>query len=208
MPKGKIGTRADAGVKVEAKRFTNGHKTFTAAEAKSMTEQQTRERITLEVFEDNKSKYLRPRNPLAGEETPRSGEMMGQRKVDGFLLMPSDRVRPQTPPQHTMWAKRNRPKEATLKVGQIEEEEARTLVELSPHVPGSSPSAVREMKRVEAMRVLQDTMTAELDFLASKLNGRQQKISSSLISNMRTTLSEREDTRSALMGYGKAALPL
>ena len=48
------------------KRFTNGHKVFTAMEAKQMNEQQRRERETQLQFEENFHKLHRDRNPLSG----------------------------------------------------------------------------------------------------------------------------------------------
>lgn len=196
----KIGTKADAGDSKEVKRFTNGHKSFTSAEARAMVEQQTREVVTAKVFEDFKSTILRPRNPLCGEQTPRDGGEMGQSRVEGFLLLPPDRPKPVTPPDYKVWSKRNRPKEASLKVGQLEETDVRTLLELSPAAPRISPSGLREIKRIEAMRLLQDTMGSELSFLYSKLDGRQTKISSHLIRNSLDTLSERDEARLALLG--------
>ena len=200
--KQKIGTKAEAGAGSEIKHFTNGHKSFTAAEAKGMTEQQTRENVTLAVFEKLKSTYIRPRNPLCGEQTPRDGNRMGESRVEGFLLFPPehDEVKPGTPPEYSMWSKRNRPKEATLKVGQLEDAVAKLAVESSPVAPKTSPPMVRELKRIGAMRLMQNTMGGELDFLYSKLEGRQTKISSHLMHNTRQTESERDAARRALVG--------
>ena len=182
----KIGTKAEAGGVKEAKTFTNGHKSFTAAEARAMVEQQTRENKTAANFEVAKATLIRPRNPLTGEETPRPGGEMGagMRRVEGVPLIPANQPKPSTPPATNMWSRRNRPKDVSLKVGALEEEDARIQHELSPLPPHTSPSTVRELKRIEAMRVLQDTMGGELAFLTSKLAGRTEKISNSLIRNM------------------------
>ena len=196
----KIGTKANAGDVKEHKRFTNGHKCFTSAEARGMVEQQTRENITASVYESKKSSLVRPRNPLTGEQTPRDGMIMGQPKVDGFLLFPPDRPRPITPPEFSCWSKRNRPKQAALKIGQAREEDIRMVEEMSPTAPNIPPATLRELKRINAMRVLQDTMVGELDFLYSKLNGRQTKISSNLIRNTLDTQAERDEARRALVG--------
>jgi len=196
----KIGTKADASDVKSEKRFLNGHKSFTSAEARAMVEQQTRENSTLANFERLKSTYIRPRNPLCGEETPRDGSQMGTAKVDGFLLFPEDEAKPLTPPLHTMWAKRNRPKKASLKVGAFEEEEYQSLAELSPVAPNTSPPLQRELNRITAMRVMQSNISAELDFLYSKVGGRQAKIGTHLLGNMRATMSERDEARMALNG--------
>ncbi len=73
MPKVKIGAKVTAGEnkKEERKVFTNGHKVFTAQEAKRLLETQTTEKRTVANFEANMSRMIRPRNPLTGDSTPR-----------------------------------------------------------------------------------------------------------------------------------------
>lgn len=184
--KTKIGTKAEAGDVKEVKHFTNGHKSFTTSEARAMMEQQTRENKTAANFEASKATLVRPRNPLTGEETPRAGGEMGagMRRVEGVPLIPANQARPTTPPASNMWSRRNRPKDVSLKVGAFEEEDARKLHDLFPLPPRTSPETARELKRIEAMRVLQETMGGELAFLTSKLAGRTDKISNSLVKNM------------------------
>ena len=58
------------------KRFHNGHKTFSSAEATAIYELQTHEKHRRENFEKNKDKLVAFRNPLTGEETPREGQEM------------------------------------------------------------------------------------------------------------------------------------
>jgi len=196
----KIGTKAEAGEVKDEKRFMNGHKSFTSAEARALNEQQQREKVTLDLFDSKWRHNIRPRNPLCGEETPRDGNKLGTHKVDGFLLFPEYEAKPQTPPQHTMWSKRNRPKKAALKVGQLEDEEVEKYKEMVPLAPKTSPTMERELKRINAMRVIQHSVMGELEFLKSKLGDRQSKISSNLLLNMKATLNERDLTKETLQG--------
>lgn len=92
MPKVKIGEKVVAGDQKsnERKIFTNGHKSWTAPEAKRLLEQQKRERVTLQNFEERKDSYIRPRNPITGDATPRvttniHGEVT---QKTGVLLFP------------------------------------------------------------------------------------------------------------------------
>jgi hypothetical protein len=55
-------------------RWTNGHKTFTAAEARAMYEIQMHEKDRAKNFERNKDSLVAQRNPLTGQATPRIGE--------------------------------------------------------------------------------------------------------------------------------------
>ena len=93
MPKVKIGEKVVAGDQKsnERKVFTNGHKSWTAPEAKRLLEQQKRERVTLSNFEKSKETYIRPRNPITGDATPRvttniHGEVLQR---TGVLLFPA-----------------------------------------------------------------------------------------------------------------------
>lgn len=67
----KIGQKLSAGDDIHNKRFTNGHKAFTAAEARAITECQRAERRTMENFAANMHSMYRSRDPLIGESTPR-----------------------------------------------------------------------------------------------------------------------------------------
>jgi hypothetical protein len=54
------------------KRFTNGHKTLTSAETNALTEFLAHEQHKRENFELLKRVMTKPRNPLAGDKTPRT----------------------------------------------------------------------------------------------------------------------------------------
>ena len=70
MPKKilKIGERLTAGDDLHMKRFTNGHKCFTASEARAITECQRSEKRTADFFEVNKHTMIRGRDPLIDGE--------------------------------------------------------------------------------------------------------------------------------------------
>lgn len=73
MPKVKIGEKVVAGDSSgnERRDFTDGHKSFDSFAARVLTETQMRERRTLETFERNKTSFIKARNPITGEQTPR-----------------------------------------------------------------------------------------------------------------------------------------
>ena len=54
------------------KRFTNGHKTLTSAETNALTELLSHEVAKRENFHLLKSVMVKPRDPLAGDKTPRT----------------------------------------------------------------------------------------------------------------------------------------
>jgi DNA-directed RNA polymerase sigma subunit (sigma70/sigma32) len=72
------------------KRFYNGHKTFTAAEATAIYELQTHEKVRRDKFEQVKNELIAFRNPLTGEATPRPG---GEEKLMSMLSILDDRER-------------------------------------------------------------------------------------------------------------------
>lgn len=171
--KQKIGTKTSAGEEKTMKRFTNGHKTFTTMEARAMNEQQARERITSAVFDKNVMNLTRARNPLAGEQTPRSGEMYGEKKVEAMKLIQPDRSPPKPRPG---------PKEVTMKPGQFEGQFAKPadddedqLVRVQPYDD--------EMRKIDSINNLRDKVKAELLFMTNKVNRRTHDINASLISN-------------------------
>ena len=171
--KQKIGTKTSAGEVKEMKRFTNGHKTFTSLEARAMNEQQSRERITAEVFEKNLPNLTRKRNPLAGEQTPRSGEVYGEKKVDAFMLIPPHRGAAKPRPG---------PKEVTLKPGQFPgqfgkpaDDDEDQLVRVQPYDD--------DMRKIDSINNLRDKVKAELLYMTGKLDKRTSDVNSSLIGN-------------------------
>jgi hypothetical protein len=54
------------------KRFNNGHKTFNYQEQEFLKEIYDAEKLSLEKFTEKAPTMRRPRDPLLGEETPRS----------------------------------------------------------------------------------------------------------------------------------------
>lgn len=80
------------------KEWKNGHKFFTAPEAKALNEILHREHSTLERFNKIKDEIKRPRNPLYGEPSPRDarGTVVMNPKLydkikDGSYLFPKNR---------------------------------------------------------------------------------------------------------------------
>ena len=171
--KQKIGTKTSAGEEVVQKRFTNGHKVFTAAEAKRMNEQQHRERVTQLEFEANFHNLHRARNPLSGEETPRSGEYYKERKVPKYPL-----VEPNRPPPK----ERPLPKEVTLKPGNFEGQFDIPSNDDEDHYIRVQPYD-KELHKIDAMTALKDKVSAELKFLQNKIGRRQNSINASLVKN-------------------------
>ena len=171
--KQKIGTKTSAGEETQMKRFTNGHKVFTSMEAKRMNEQQSRERATQLAFEANFSKLHRPRNPLSGEETPRTGEYYKEKKVPKYPLVEPNRAPPKERPQ---------PKEVTLKPGAFNgqfdipsDDNEDNFVRVQ--------SYDSELRKIDSMTALKDKVAAELMFLQNKMGKRQGAINASLVSN-------------------------
>jgi len=66
-PKGRVNLWGEYG-----KRFTNGHKTLTSAETNALTEFLAHEQHKRANFETLKRVMTKPRNPLAGDNTPRT----------------------------------------------------------------------------------------------------------------------------------------
>lgn len=87
------------------KRYTNGHKTLTSAETNALTELLSHEISKREHFHLLKGVMVKPRNPLAGDKTPRTsnGNVVlnpnahGQ-VANGFPLFDESRP-PRVPPQ-------------------------------------------------------------------------------------------------------------
>lgn len=151
----KIGQKATLGEIRQSKRFTNGHKSFTAAEAKALTETQLRERTTAEMF--NKSKYnmIRERNPLTGEDAPRSPEIPGIPILNahdtGEIYIPFY-------------------KEVTGKVNFLDTQELRD-------------EEKRVNNRVNSLRAKQDDMNGELLFLQQKIKEKERTVYLNLLKN-------------------------
>lgn len=77
------------------KRFNNGHKTFTASEAKFLSEIYSGEKKSQGKFAEQMYDLRRPRNTIMGEATPRPGmDSSGK-------YFPDDRLNRSTLAQHT-----------------------------------------------------------------------------------------------------------
>lgn len=101
MPKVKIGDKLVAGENPnnEMRRFNNGHKTFTAMETKTMHETHSREIRAVKIFNTNRTALIKPRNPVLGEETPRTTfNLKGETRTTGELLFSPDRFRKKDSP--------------------------------------------------------------------------------------------------------------
>jgi len=77
MPGATAGAKAGSAKKVNlwgeyGKRFTNGHKTLTTSEATALTELLRGEQRKRANFQQLKDVMVRSRNPLAGDQTPRT----------------------------------------------------------------------------------------------------------------------------------------
>jgi hypothetical protein len=170
--KQKIGTKTNADDEHVVKRFTNGHKCFTSAEAAGMNEQQHRERVTMAEFERNWLNLHRPRNPLTGEETPREGHLYKERRVEPYPLI--DPKRPDA-----KYAKERTP--PALKVGVGEPRSG-----LEPEELAEIADAGR-MQKVDALRALQDKVEAEFLYMSKKIADRKQRVNTSLVTNFLTS---------------------
>lgn len=154
----KIGQKLSAGDDVHNKRFTNGHKAFTAAEARAITECQQAERRTMENFAMNMHSMYRNRDPLIGEATPR-WDAPGRE-----LIQPGV---PQYPP-----------KEQLLVTGKIGVPEYGR-----DGIPQHAPDT-----KIKSLRYLQDNIAGELEFLKNKLTNHNNLLKYNAIKNKSATL--------------------
>lgn len=126
-----------------------------------MEETQSRERRTLENFEKSKSTYIRPRNPLTGDLTPRKEyDLQGTLTRDiGVPLFPPNRPPASATLQTTKLKALNPSK---YRVGGYEE----GLYEgdgIPPVQRGSLPT-----ERISSLQNMQDHMTGEIEYLTHK----------------------------------------
>lgn len=150
----KIGTKVVVGKKRVQKRFTNGHKTFTAAEAKALNELLARENHTRDHFIDTQDTILLPRNPVLGELTPRPLE-----GIEGTLA-----VIPGGP------SKIIQRKEVTMKIGMAPD--------MEPQMTTGSPC---KMDKVIALRTLKDKLEWEMEYRKHLVLEREEKVKQSLL---------------------------
>lgn len=144
-PKIKIGAKVTAGEnkKAERKVFNNGHKVFTASEAKVLTELQTQERRTVNNFELNKANLVRPRNPITGESTPRMiYDENGIGRQGGEPLFTSAQLQQQ--------------------------EKAALLVSSPPKVENELKRSDLRAARISSIQSMQDNINGELAYLRDK----------------------------------------
>lgn len=171
-----IGQKVTAGeVKAARKRFTNGHKSFTAAEAKAMTELQGREKVTAAIFERDLMVLTRPRNPLIGELTPREGIFYKEKTVVASPLIPRNRA-PTPPPKEK--------KPVTDKPGVYLQQLAEASISDVDRIIGKP----KEMLRIDSLRQVQDNFSGELEFLRLKIAKAQSKVRQNLLQNMHKTM--------------------
>ena len=154
----KIGQKLSAGDDIHNKRFTNGHKAFTAAEARAITECQHAERRTMENFAANMHTMYRSRDPLTGEATPR-WDAPGRELIQPGL------------PQYT-------PKEPLIVTGKIGVPEYGR-----DGIPQHAPDT-----KTKSLRYLQDNIAGELEFLKVKLASHNTLLKYNALKNKSTTL--------------------
>ncbi len=154
----KIGQKLSAGDDIHNKRFTNGHKAFTAAEARAITECQRAERRTMENFAANMHTMYRSRDPLIGEATPR-WDAPGRELIQPGL------------PQYT-------PKEPLIVTGKIGVPEYGR-----DGIPQHAPDT-----KTKSLRYLQDNIAGELEFLQHKLASQNSLLKYNALKNKSTTL--------------------
>ena len=154
----KIGQKLSAGDDIHNKRFTNGHKAFTAAEARAITECQRAERRTMENFAANMHTMYRSRDPLIGEATPR-WDAPGRELIQPGL------------PQYT-------PKEPLIVTGKIGVPEYGR-----DGIPQHAPDT-----KTKSLRYLQDNIAGELEYLKHKLASNNTLLKYNALKNKSTTL--------------------
>ncbi len=176
--KQKIGTKTSAGDVTEMKRFTNGHKCFTTLEARAMNEQQKRERETQHLFANTYKEMYRPRDPMAGERTPRDGSRYKETYVAPYPLIPENRGSIRSPKE---------PKAVTLKVGKQEGDEYGVNRASSEMEGEMSHEETKRTLKINSLRRLQDTVSGELMFLQQKIADRKAKVNANLVSNFVTS---------------------
>lgn len=176
MPKVKIGEKVVAGDggNGERKVFTNGHKTFDSFAARVLTETQLRERRTLETFELNKGTFMRPRNPIVGEPTPRAkvdakGEVL--ERTGELLFPPRNREAPES-----ISPLSSRP--TTTGSSRYNSRTSRSINFDVDSQPDGNPLKRTDEKaeRISSLQNMQDNLGGELEYLKAKLLEKQQRL--------------------------------
>lgn len=156
----RIGEKISAGDDIHLKRFKNGHKCFTASEAKAVIECQKAERRTAENFQNNMMIMTRSRDPTTGEATPRD-DAPGRPIIEPHWL--------------SMEFKQPKTVSITGKIG------------VPPYRDGERPQH-EPLKNMQSLRYLQDNITGELDFLQRKLANSGTKLQQSINRNRRSLI--------------------
>lgn len=153
----RIGTKRSAGKDVGPKRFTNGHKQFTAAEAMELGQVLAVETRIAANFEKSKHTMTRARNPLTGEQTPRGDEK-------GIPILPAV-----VPAERPAVVKQS----LTLKIG----------AHVQQPLEYKAVSPVRDADRIKVLQNLHDDVTGELAYWRMKLEEREMRMQNSLLRN-------------------------
>ena len=173
MPKIKIGEKILAGDSSKEVRrdFNNGHKFFTTTEACILRETQQREKRATDNFDNRKYTYMKPRNPIMGEATPRNtvntkGEFVVQ---PGELLFRPPSARVQT-------ARNEAPSASNSQTPRTD----RTHYADAYSPNGNNPLKRSDMteERIFSLQNAQDNISGELEYLKAKLVEKQRILNS------------------------------
>ena len=132
------------------KRFTNGHKTFTASEMEALHELLHHEETRRNRFNKLKHEMKKARNPLTGEKTPRYDEGEGE-----WIIQPSHRnsktyvINPQKP--------------VSDKIGKRDESEPNT-------------EDARSIERLDSLKTKGNDMNNKISYLSKLANERMLKV--------------------------------
>ena len=137
-------------LKQSRKRFTNGHKTFTASEMEALHELLHHEETRRNRFNKLKNEMKKARNPIIGEKTPRFDEGEGE-----WIIQPAHRdtktfvINPQKP--------------VTDKVGRREESEPNT-------------EDIRSIERLNSLKKKRNDMNTKINYLSNLSTERMLKV--------------------------------
>ncbi len=144
------------------KRFNNGHKHFTSAEAMELVQVLKVEERLATNFDKNKMTMIRPRNPLVGEKTPRD-------EHEGVPLIRED--------AQDIYI-RSVP-EITKKIGSLPDGILSRAAELGTTVTKLNKDAVK----IRTLQSMHDDITGELEYWKLKVSNRERLMHTSLMKN-------------------------
>lgn len=166
----KIGEKLTEGVAVVEKRFTNGHKSFTAAEARAITEGYKSEVQKKERFDAIHMEMYKDRDPIIdGEGAPRQLVMNNNNFANANLTMIEEQMHKGYP--LGMSPMLRSPKEVTGKIGVPDYKAGQELPQHCPNL------------RISSLRTLQDNISGELEYLKMKEMEKRSKLSETMIRN-------------------------